>query len=200
MTTRFPNPQDKSFVAIPLALAFAVLTVVLMVMPYVSHPILWNMTAIGALGIFGGGRLRLPFALALTLGARVVGDVLVHFINDSIPIVYGDTPFVYASLLAYVLVGRWLCQSDSLIKIPAAGLVGSLQYFFVTNLGVWLIGIDVNNLPYPKTWSGLTYCFTEALPFYRGTIAGDLAFTIAIFGLNVCLVYLLQPGKARSLS
>jgi hypothetical protein len=168
--------------------------------PYLWQPILWNMTAIGALGIFGGGRLRLPLAIGLTLGARVVGDALVHVRNDSIPIIYPDTPFVYAGLVAYVLVGRWLCRSDSLIKIPAAGLLGSLLYFLLTNLGVWLIGIDINNLPYPKTPSGLVYCFTQAVPFYRGTIAGDVFFTIAIFGLHAGLVYLLQPAKARSLS
>jgi hypothetical protein len=49
-------------------------------------------------------------------------------------------------------------------------------FFLLSNFGVWLGGW------YPMTGSGLVACFVNAIPFYGYTVAGDLAFTVALFG------------------
>ena len=65
---------------------------------------------------------------------------------------------------------------------PLAGLVGcsllsSVLFFVVTNFGSWLwFG------SYAPTLSGLGHCYLAAVPFFRHTVAGDLAFSIVLFG------------------
>ena len=54
---------------------------------------------------------------------------------------------------------------------------GSLVFFVVTNLGVWLVG-DL----YPRTLDGLVTCYIAAIPFFRNTLAGDACYTVALFG------------------
>jgi hypothetical protein len=59
-------------------------------------------------------------------------------------------------------------------------VLSSILFFIVTNFGVWLTG---GGWFYPKTWQGLMECYTLAIPFFRNTVAGDLVYTGALFGL-----------------
>ena len=54
---------------------------------------------------------------------------------------------------------------------------GSVVFYVVTNLGVWLVG-DL----YPRTLDGLATCYIAAIPFFRNTLAGDAGYTVALFG------------------
>jgi hypothetical protein len=173
----------------PLAVVLAIVAGFLRLVP---HP--WNMTPVGALGLYSGGRLRSWQAFALPVVMLAVTNICLHFVMNR-PLWFDEMPFIYAAVLLNVLLGRWLCRSNSVAKIGSAALLGSLQFFLITNTGSWLIGIDGNNLPYPKTWTGLIACFTEAIPFYRGTLAGDLFYTFTFFTLDAFLVYL--TGRAR---
>ena len=40
---------------------------------------------------------------------------------------------------------------------------------------------------YPHTASGLVMCYVNALPFFGRTLAGDLLYTGALFGLHAWL-------------
>ena len=51
------------------------------------------------------------------------------------------------------------------------------MFFIVTNFGVWLVG----NL-YPKTLAGLAGCYVAAIPFFRNTLAGNVVYTLVLFG------------------
>jgi hypothetical protein len=40
---------------------------------------------------------------------------------------------------------------------------------------------------YPKTLAGLMTCYAMAIPFFRGTLAGDLVFTAVLFAVPVAM-------------
>ncbi len=56
-------------------------------------------------------------------------------------------------------------------------------YFLVSNFVVWIGGgLALNNLPYAKTWTGITECYTAAIPFYLNSIYATLTFSVILFG------------------
>ena len=94
------------------------------------------------------------------------------------------SPFVYGSYAIYLLLGRLLARnSTSAIRVGAAAIVGSIQFFLVTNFGVWVeqaVHPDAyvgTSWFYPPTWKGLIACFEAGIPFFKGTVLSDLIFT-----------------------
>src|SRR6516225_10534871 len=82
------------------AIGMAIAGGLIRLIPY--HP--WNFTPIGALGLFGGARLRSWAAYVLPLAVMAVSDLLLWWINGQ-----GYNPFnpwVYASFILAVLLGR----------------------------------------------------------------------------------------------
>ena len=69
-------------------------------------------------------------------------------------------------------VGRWL--------LPVLALGGSTLFFLTSNLATWGEG-----LLYPMTLSGLIECYTQAIPFFRNSLAADLMGTAFLFGGNL---------------
>ena len=55
-------------------------------------------------------------------------------------------------------------------------LAASTLFFLLSNFGVWLAGW------YPMTGAGLLSCYAYAIPFFGYTVAGDLLFTVLLFG------------------
>ena len=62
-------------------------------------------------------------------------------------------------------------------QVGTASLAGSLLFFVVTNFAVWATG-----RLYPLTGSGLAVCYAAAIPFFRNSLLGDIAFTTILFG------------------
>jgi hypothetical protein len=152
-----------------------------------------NFAPVGALGLFGGARLHSWQAVALPLGVMAVTDFLLRALYGLMPF----DPFVYVSFLVYVLLGWLLCRTNSAWRIGLASVLGSVQFFLITNFGTWLMtGI------YPRTLEGLVTCYTAALlfmdrslfiplGFFGNTLMSDLFFTAVLFG-----VYALLTRKA----
>ena len=178
----------------PLAGIFAALTCVMRVSALIP-----NFTPMGALSVFSGARLRLWQALALPMAVMVVTDLLIYALR-------GYTPFnlfVYVSLLVCVLLGRFLLSTWSPLRIGGIALVASLQFFLVTNFGVWLSArVPPEQIPggdavfsfndpqyaypmirYAANAQGLLACYTTALPFYGPQLLADLLFTALFFGI-----------------
>jgi len=150
-----------------------------------------NLAPVGALGLYAGGRLRSWQAFALPLLVMAATDAVRAGLGLQ---AFGSwTPFVYGSFLLYVVLGRWLCRRDSVLGIGSASLLGSIQFFAITNLGVWLTG----QVEYPYTLQGLLECYTKALPFFGGTVLGDLFYTTVLFGVHILAARLVLAPKAR---
>jgi hypothetical protein len=135
-------------------------------------PHLPNFTPIAAMALFGGAHFASPLAaVAVPLSAMFLSDLLLGFGLHPV------MPFVYGSFAITVCLGRWLRSRRSPHAIALAAVSGSVIFFVVTNLGVWLVG-DL----YPRTFDGLATCYIAAIPFFRNTLAGDAGYTLVLFG------------------
>jgi len=131
------------------------------------HP--WNFTPLMAIGLFSGYHARkAATGILVTLSALVLSDLVLGFSKGFW--------FVYAAALVAVLFGR-ITQNRGLSAIAAGALGSSLSFFLITNFMVWATGTM-----YPLTSTGLAACFTAAIPFYQNQFAGDVFYTLALFG------------------
>jgi hypothetical protein len=178
-----------------LAGAFAVFAVAWRLGPYVLNldgnaRWVWNFTPVGALGLFIGARLRSPWALMLPVATMAVADLLLvkPLADRGFASISWMTPLIYGSFTLYALLGRLLPRDASPVWLVPLCVLGSAQFFVVTNFGVW-VGSD--GVLYPKTLAGLFDCYLAALPFVGkdgtfalNTVGGDLGFTGVFFGIQ----------------
>jgi hypothetical protein len=172
------KPAHWQALAIMLALIAATVTALLRV-----FPLEWNLTAMGALALFGGARIRSWPAYALPLLLLVLTDALLAHLRGH-PFPHFTMPFVYGSFLLIVLLGRSLFHSENPLRIGLTAIAGSVLFFLVTNFASWidLAFIDTASpYSYEPTLAGLLTCYEMGLPFYRGTFTGDAVFTAALF-------------------
>ncbi|MBL0342084.1 MAG: hypothetical protein IPP71_14860 [Bacteroidetes bacterium] len=138
------------------------------------HPL--NFTPIAAIALFAGAYInnkRLAFALPLI--TLLISDILLEIVNGTG--FYKDMFFVYGSFALVVGLGFLLRGREQRQTIMVASLVGSILFFFITNFGTWLM-YDI----YPKSGQGLVSCYIAGIPFFRGTIMGDLFYNLILFG------------------
>jgi hypothetical protein len=156
-----------------------------------------NLAPITALAIFSGANLGWKKSVALTLAVRFVSDIFLGFFSWPLMVA------VYASHLVGVLFGMWIKNSprpsfwkregkDAVspsfskegaggvnfhrwTKIIGSSLLSSVIFFLVTNFA-FLYG------NYPHNISGIILAYANGLPFFRGTLLGDLGYTAALFG------------------
>lgn len=134
----------------------------------VPHP--WNVSPIDAMALFSGAFLpRRLLALIAPLAALLLSDVLIGF--------YQGMAYVYVSVAAIVLVGFLLSSRRSVLRVGAAAVASSVLFFVVSNFGVW-----AGSGMYPHSLAGLAECYAAAIPFFRNTLAGDLAYAALLFG------------------
>lgn len=151
---------------------YVLAAIVLRVLP---HP--WNMTPLGAMFLFSGANFRSQRdSLLIPLAALVVSDyAVIHFL-------YGGkyswfSPYTWAGFLLVGIIGWTLRRNSRWTRIALASLAGSAVFFLVSNFGVWA-GWKL----YPPTFAGLVDCYVAALPFFRNSVLGDLAYAALMFG------------------
>jgi hypothetical protein len=136
----------------------------------VPHPM--NFAPIGALALFGGAYFSSKrAAVAVPLLSLVAGDIFTGFHR----LVF----YVYVSFLVSVIIGFWLRRKKSAARIGGATVAGAIQFFLITNFGVWAASIG----GYPKTAGGLAACYVAGLPLLWNTLAGDAFYVALLFGV-----------------
>ncbi len=138
------------------------------------HP--WNATPVGAMFLFSGATFRSKRdSLLIPLAALLISDyAVVHFL-------FGGkyswfSPYTWTGFLVVGLIGWTLRRRVTLARVGVASLSGSLVFFLISNLDAMRWGL------YPATLGGLAECYVAALPFFRNTLLGDLAFNGLMFG------------------
>lgn len=179
-----PSPLLRTILILALILICAALRLA-------PHP--WNFTPIGAMAIFAGAMIRnRPWAFFFPLIAMFATDLIIGF-NALSPLVY--VSFILSVVIGRALVGTRFSASDrerrerdpepreaqpwvsATSRIGIATLLGSVQFFLVTNFGVWeFLG------SYPRTAAGLAACYLAGLPLFLNTLAGDITYTALLFG------------------
>lgn len=133
-------------------------------------PHLPNFSPIDAMALFSGAYLgRRGLAFAAPFGALFLSDAILGF--------YPGMEWVYGSVAAIVLIGWLVSSKQSVVRIGAGTLAGSVLFFVVTNFGVWL-----GSGMYAHTLTGLARCYDLAIPFFQRTLAGDLFYSALLFG------------------
>lgn len=187
----FESVQMSHVVVVMTAIAVAVLARLL------PHPP--NFTPLAAIGLFAGSVSRKPLLAAVAVvSAMLISDLVIGF--------HAMMPFVYACLLANIAIGAFWVRGgktsvlnanvETLGRVVTGSLMGSVLFFLITNAACFFAF-------YPNTITGLVACFTSAIPFFQYTLAGDLVYSGALFGVLALVTaskgMKTNPVKARVL-
>ncbi len=82
-------------------------------------------------------------------------------------------------LFAGITMIGFLMKSVKAINILGYSFITATVYFLASNFMVWLNGAGYSR---PETWSGLLLCYTDALPFYQGSLIATILFSAVLFG------------------
>lgn len=143
-----------------------------------------NFAPVAAISLFAGYSFQSRWrAAALAPAIMLLSDSMIGFYR--LPLLLT----VY-SMLTLPIVAGWLLRDvfrfdspnnaaaiRSFIGLTASSLLASLLFFLVTNFMCWW-----GSNAYAQDWSGLVRCYTAALPFFRNTLGGDLAYSFILFG------------------
>lgn len=140
-----------------------------------------------AMALFGGAVIKdRKLSFLLPVLSMLVSDILyeILFITNVFPVpgFYEGQLLNYLLFVAITVIG-FSINSNKPLQILGGAIVGAGFYFIASNFIVWIGGgLDINNLPYPKTTSGLVYCYTAALPFFKGSLYASVFFSGVLFG------------------
>jgi len=164
-----------------LAIALTVLSALGRLLPHAP-----NVTPLGGSCLFAGSRVRGIWAYLLPLAVMLATDPFAWFGHGYTLI----SPVIYASFMINVWIGRRVLSGDNRVtpvRVGASAFICSLQFFILTNLALWVGAVAQHNPIYSPDFAGLITCFTMALPFWGRTLAGDLLFSGALFGMYALL-------------
>ena len=167
----------------PLPWVLAIVTGLVRLIPVIN-----NFAPLGAVGLFSGAKLRRWHGFVLPVALFAFTDIVLWALRGpDYGLFHPTRAFVYPSILLYAVIGRALASTDSVWRVGLAAVLGSFQFFVITNLGTWLFGLDIFGNAYPQTVEGLLYCYTAAVPFHQYTLLSDLGFTAVLFGAHAWL-------------
>ncbi len=135
----------------------------------IKHPL--NFTPITAMALFSGCYMKKYRWLIVPFLALFISDLFIGLYDIKLMF------FVYLCFLATFLLGRVYSNHKRWYILIVVSIISSVIFFLFTNASVWIF-----TSWYPKTLAGLETCFMMAIPFFRNTIAGDLVYSVIIFG------------------
>jgi hypothetical protein len=188
MGERPDDPKRFGPMTLTLVALLGLAATVVPLLPESVRP--YNLAAFGALGLFAAGRLNLSLGFLLCVGGKLLSDAfnyaLFNFQPDYLPMWKYLLPFAI-----YPVFGVFLRRTSNPLVIGGTALLASIAFFIVSNFGAWL----EQALPYPLTLAGLMDCYAMGLPFYKGTLIGDVAITSGIFAAQAYLAKVYFPNE-----
>jgi hypothetical protein len=171
MMTARPNPNARDAPALRtdllLALFLIGLCVAACLLPHVS-----NFSPVAAAALFAGAMIgQRSLALLVPVAALLIGDLTFGFYDWRVMAV------VYAALALPAVIGMIARTHRIWFTAIGGAVAASLIFFVTTNFAVWAFG----GL-YSLDSTGLIQCYIAALPFLKYTVAGDLFWSVALFG------------------
>lgn len=146
---------------------------------------LYNVHAIGALGMFVGCFWSVRMGVMFSVAAMALSDCLGHFMGVPSMGFYsiGLTLTVYAAMAGSAFVGKLIDylkgkKAPLSMLVPAGAIVTTAIFFLVTNVAAWLDPL----MDYPITFGGLIQALWMGLPFAKGSLLGNLIFSGVFFG------------------
>jgi len=155
-----------------------------------------------AMALFAGSVIKdKRFSFLVPLFSMLVSDIIYQVLYTygftEIKGFYSGQWVNYILFTAITFIG-FLIKKKNISSIVLGSLGGVLFFFIASNFLDWIGGgLDINNQPYPKTVSGLLTCFSQGLPFLRGSLWATLFFNGIFFGTYYIINrYVTKPGEA----
>ncbi len=123
----------------------------------------------------------------------ILTDLIISWHPSAASVYHPSAATVYVALLSVIFLGHLFLNKKRAegINHYATTLLGTLVFFIISNLGVFLFtGM------YALTSAGLLTCFTLALPFLGWSVMGDL-FWSSVFYLGFKSQLLAHPQASR---
>ena len=143
-----------------------------------------NFAPVAAISLFAGYYFRSAgLAMLVAPAIMLASDSLIGFYRwELMATVYGMLmlPVAARPLLKRVFrldAPRAVAAGGSFLGLVGCSLAASIAFFLVTNLVVWCEGRY-----YSPDLAGLLRCYSQAIPFFRNTLLGDLFFSCSLFG------------------
>lgn len=158
------NTENFSIILI-LALVFSRL---------IPHPP--NFTPIIAIAIIGNHFLKnINVTFLVILSSMILSDFILGL--------HKTIFFTYLSLIIIIFIMSKLDKKISSRNLVAFSLGGSLLFYLISNLGVWILS-DV----YEKNLIGLFNCYVLALPFLKNSILSTIFFSYLSYWSHIRFV------------
>jgi hypothetical protein len=158
----------------PAGSAILALLAILLIAAYRLAPHPWNVAPVGALFVLSGLYLGRGWrAWALPFAAVLVSDAFVYLRWDG-TLLHPERLADYAAFALILLIGGWAARRGAVLRIGSV-LVAPFVFYLISNFAVWAASERL----YPHTLAGLADCYVAAIPFFRGTLAGDWLFGAA---------------------
>jgi hypothetical protein len=175
-----------------LAYLFVLLAIAVRFLPFAGPlsvlPHAWHFTPLAASLLFFGARgprrqMRVPLVLFAATDV-----VLTKYIYAST--LGWDQLVIWVWYAAILWLGTNLREKTGFWRVVGAAVTSSVSFFLISNFAVW-----ASSGMYPRTFSGLMMCYTAAIPFFRGTAASDLFFSLAFFGVPALVNALVERTR-----
>lgn len=172
------SDQTKRFlVLVGLIVSAIVLSIVLRAFPHIP-----NMAPIAAIALFSGAYfVKKQWAFAITFLALFLSDFALqiqYWVGArEFAGFYPNMIFVYGAIAMVLGIGLLIKNRVNPLTVLGGAVGGSMLFYLVSNFGVWLMGTM-----YTKTFAGLMECYVAGIPFYRGTLFGDVIYSAILFG------------------
>jgi hypothetical protein len=160
---------------------------------FVSRLVMWqpNFHAVTAAALFAGFYFGSRSVAALVpLVAMTASDWIIGGYTREVMLT------VYAMLALPIACRSLLRHRLSAGRVAGCALASTIAFYLATNAAVWYAGIW-----YSRGWDGLLACYAAGLPFLGNALAGDLAFSAALFGAYAVATRLAssaEPAAIRS--
>ena len=138
-------------------------------------PHLFNATPTEAVGILSGAKLEGKWKWGVPFLSLLISDIVLNTFYGFSAWFY-LVPFIYGSYAITIFLGKFVRGNKKWGKLFSVTLISSVQFFLITNVGVWLV-----TPAYAKTLAGFADCFWMALPFFRNSLLGTFAWTAGLY-------------------
>ena len=140
-----------------------------------------------AMALFAGSISRdKRFAFLFPVLSLFISDLLYQFLySQGLSTIKGFYHGQWENylLIASITVIGFFINKNKIGQIFIGSLAGAVYFFLISNFMVWIGGgWDINNQPYPRSFSGLMLCYSEALPFFKWSVLSTLLFNGIFFG------------------
>ena len=140
-----------------------------------------------AMALFAGSVSKdKRFAFLFPVLSLFISDLLYQFLYSqglsTIKGFYSGQWQNYLLIASITIIGFFI-NKNKIGQIFVGSLAGAVYFFLASNFMVWVGGgWDINNQPYPRSFSGLMLCYSEALPFFKWSVLSTLLFNGVFFG------------------